>query len=321
MIRDLEYQFFREYEIDGAAYLSLQYALFKYCGIGSEVPARPDFPDGIMLEIKERTEACQVWPYNGIENSCPLFDEISDNLDSAASDVVRVNYVISILKKLQRWAWLYSLGAEKLSAISNSVEHNSLEYFYWDWLRAFNAFADKLAVALALRGLNLMEIQERCDIKIIDNLDVDRLWMDFGTPAMAEYYLSSLKPSKPVTMVELLKDLGLATEKALKYIPIAVERGLIERTGDMFLWKGESKVLFELFFGMIYCGDDIKPSRRFRDEWHLGVKDLPNAALSRLFPGIKNIGQQRVNNLITPHRDVRYRTAPKGWEAIKKIFE
>lgn len=194
MIRNLEYQFLREYESDGAAYLSLQYALFKYCGIGSEVPARPDFPDGVILEIKERTEACQVWPYNGIENICPLFDEISDNLDGAASDVVRVNYVISILKKLQRWAWLYSLGAEKLSAISNSVEHNSLEYFYWDWLRAFNSFADKLAVALAMRGINLLEIQSRCDIRIIDNLDANRLWMDFGTPAMAEYYLSALKP-------------------------------------------------------------------------------------------------------------------------------
>lgn len=195
MILDLENKFFDEFEFGGAAYLTLQYALFKYCGIGSEVPARADFPDGVLLEIKERTEACQIWPYEGSQ----MLAEIEGNLDGANSDSARVNYTISIIEKFHTWARLYSLGTDKLNEISNCCEANSLEYFYNKWIMAYHSFADKLAVALAMRGLNLLEIQKQCDIKIIDNLDADRLWMCFGTPAMADYYLSALKPVKPVT--------------------------------------------------------------------------------------------------------------------------
>lgn len=90
MNRDLEYKFFREFQYDGAAILTLKMAHYKYCGIGSDVPARIDYPDGVLGEIRERTETFNTWPWSGIVNYCPLFDEIIDNLDSCTSDTTDI---------------------------------------------------------------------------------------------------------------------------------------------------------------------------------------------------------------------------------------
>lgn len=196
MNRELEYKFFREFQHDGAAMLALKMANYKYCGIGNDVPARADYPDGVLDEIKKRTEVLDVWPWHGVENRCPLFDEITDNLDSCIYDASRWNYVISILKQFQTWIFEYSIRPKKLDSISNSVTLYSLEYYFHDWRNAFKTFAEKLAVVLAMRGINIIEIQQQCGISIIDNLNVDDLWMFFGTRILAEECLSKLNDSK-----------------------------------------------------------------------------------------------------------------------------
>lgn len=190
MKRDLEYKFFREFQYDGVAILTLKMAHYKYCGIGSDVPARIDYPDGVLAEIRERTETFNTWPWSGIVNYCPLFDEIIDNLDSCASDNVRINYVIAILQQFQTWTFLYSLGTDKLNSISNSVTLHSLEDYFHTWKNAFKSFADKFSAVLAMRGINILEVQKQCGISIIENLIIDDLWMDFGSRKMAEECLS-----------------------------------------------------------------------------------------------------------------------------------
>lgn len=190
MNRELEYKFFREFQYDGAAILALKMAHCKYCGIGSDVPARADYPDGVLAEIKERTEAFNAWPWSGIANYCPLLDEIIDNLDSCVSDNVRINYVITILQQFQTWIFLYSLGTDKLNSISNSVILYSLEYYFHTWRNAFKSFADKLTAILTMRGINILKVQNLCGISIIENINIDDLWMDFGTRKMAEECLS-----------------------------------------------------------------------------------------------------------------------------------
>lgn len=190
MNRELEYKFFREFQYEGAAILVLKMAHWKYCGIGSEVPARPDFPEGVLAEIRKRTEAFDTWPWSGIANYCPLFDEIIDNLDSCVSDNVRVNYVISILRQFQTWTFLYSLGTDKLNSISNSVNMYSVEDYFHTWRNAFKSFAEKLTAILAMRGINILEVQNKCGISIIESISIDDLWMDFGTRKMAEECLS-----------------------------------------------------------------------------------------------------------------------------------
>lgn len=191
MKRDLEYKFFKEFQHDGAAIMTLNMMHFEYCGIGNSLPARPDYPDGVLAEIRERTESFNTWPWGGVENCSPLMDEIADNLMTMQSDC-REMYAEELICKMQTWTWLYSLSKEKLDAVSNSVVEYSVEMYYLDWRNAFRTFAEKLAVILAKLGINILYIQKRCGITLIERLDINDLWMEFGTPQLAEYYLSKL---------------------------------------------------------------------------------------------------------------------------------
>ncbi len=191
MTRDLENKFFREFQYDGAAIMSLDMMHFEYCGIGNSLPARPDYPDGVLAEIRERTEAFNTWPWGGVENCSPLMDEIADNLMTIQSDC-REMYAEELICKMQTWTWLYSLSKEKLDAVSNSVVEFSVEMYFHEWRSAFRTFVEKLAVILAKMGINILDIQNRCGITIIERLNVNDLWMDFRTPQLAEYYLSRL---------------------------------------------------------------------------------------------------------------------------------
>lgn len=191
MKRDLEYKFFKEFQHDGAAIMTLDMMHFEHCNIGNGTAGRKDYPDGVLAEIRERTETFNAWPWGGIENCSPLMDEIADNLMTMQSDC-RQMYAEELICKMQTWPWLYSLSREKLDAVSNSVIEYSVEMYFHEWRSAFRSFAENLAVILAKLGINILEIQNRCGITIIERLDVNDLWMVFRTPQLAEYYLSRL---------------------------------------------------------------------------------------------------------------------------------
>lgn len=194
MIRDLENKFFREFQYDGAAIMTLDMMHFEYCGIGNGTAGRKDYPDGVLAEIRQRTEKYSdenAWPWGGVENCSPLMDEIADNLMTMQLDC-RQMYAEELICKMQTWTWLYSLSKEKLDAVSNSVVEFSVEMYFHEWRNAFRSFAEKLAVILAKLGINILDIQNRCGITIIERLEVNNLWMDFRTPQLAEYYLSRL---------------------------------------------------------------------------------------------------------------------------------
>ena len=197
MTRDLENKFFREFQYDGAAIMSLEMMQFEYCGLGNGTASRNDYPDGVLAEIRQRTEIYEnvnAWPWGGVENCSPLMDEIADNLMNMQPDC-REMYVEELICKMQSWTWLYSLSKEKLDAISNSVVEFSVEMYFHYWRNAFRTFAEKLAAILAKLGKNILDIQNRCGITLIERLDVNNLWMDFGTPQLAEYYISRLNQS------------------------------------------------------------------------------------------------------------------------------
>lgn len=167
---------------------------FEYCGIGNGTAGRKDYPDGVLAEIRERTETFNTWPWGGVGNCSPLMDEIADNLASLPDDG-RQMYAEELICKMQTWTWLYSLSKEKLDAVSNTIQLHSIEDFFHTWRNAFRTFAEKLAVILAKLEINILDIQNRCGITIIERLDVNDLWMDFGTPQLAEYYISRLNQS------------------------------------------------------------------------------------------------------------------------------
>lgn len=191
MKRELEYKFFKEFQYDGAAIMTLDMMHFEYCGIGNGTAGRKDYPDGVLAEIRERTETFNTWPWGGVGNCSPLMDEIADNLASLPDDG-RQMYAEELLCKMQTWVLLYSLSKEKLDSVSNSIRLHSIEDFFFTWRSAFRSFAEKLAVILVKLGINILDIQSRCGITIIERLDVNDLWMVFGTPQLAEYHLSKL---------------------------------------------------------------------------------------------------------------------------------
>lgn len=191
MKRELEYKFFKEFQYDGAAIMSLDMMHFEYCGIGNGTAGRKDYPDGVLAEIRERTDAFNTWPWGGVENCSPLMDEIADNFMTMQSDC-REMYAEELICKMQTWTWLYSLSKEKLDAVSNSVVEFSVEMYFHEWRKAFRTFTEKLAVILAKLGINILDIQSRSGIVLIERLDVNDLWMDFGTPKLAEHYLSGV---------------------------------------------------------------------------------------------------------------------------------
>lgn len=170
---------------------------FEYCGIGNGTASIKDYPDGILAEICQRTEIYEnmnAWPWGSVDNCSPLMDEIADNLMNMQPDC-REMYAEELICKMQTWTWLYSLSKEKLDAVSNSVVEYSIEMYFHKWRNAFRTFAEKLAVILAKLGINILDIQKRCGITLIERLDINDLWMDFGTPQLAEYHMSRLNES------------------------------------------------------------------------------------------------------------------------------
>lgn len=78
MNKELEYKFFREFHDDGVAILALKMAHWKYCGISSDVPARKDFPDGVLAETKKLVDDSSlyaVWP-----NNSKVYDRLANQL-------------------------------------------------------------------------------------------------------------------------------------------------------------------------------------------------------------------------------------------------
>lgn len=114
----------------------------------------------------------------------------------------------------------------------------------------------------------------------------------------------------------------LDTTEARLYVSRAIERGFIQQTSTGFKWirakrEGEGdNTLMALFWGMIYCGDKIMPSR-YGDKWKLGNGGIfPDSKLKKLM-GVNTLGTIRTNNLDSS----RCKTAPRGWEDIVSLFE
>lgn len=113
----------------------------------------------------------------------------------------------------------------------------------------------------------------------------------------------------------------LNTERARKYFQRAIDAGFIRRTAQGLEWIKSGKVgegvnaQAALFLGMVYCGDEVKPSK-YGNKWKLGNGIFPDAPLKRLF-ALKTLGTIRTNDLDGD----RCKSAPRGWERIVDIFE
>lgn len=264
MIRDIENKFFREFQIDGVAIMSLHIMQWKYCGIGNETAViYKESPEDVINFIQQRTESCGAWPFYGIENNSPLMDEIFDNLATRLDILERDAYIEEILRKFQMWHWLYSLSKDKLDNLCDSVKLNSVEYFFHRWNNAFDSFARKFSVILAKHGINILEIQNRSGFKIIERLDLDDLWMDFGSRESAKYHLEKLN----VTPKEIPKE--LTSTQAQSVLQRGTDIGLFD---DKFMplpqmTKAQKKVF--AIHCATECGFKDRCYKPFEEYWQI----------------------------------------------------
>lgn len=304
MERTLERAFFKEYQGDGAGMLSLKMALFKYSGIGSNVPARPDYPDGVIAEILARTGAIEEWPNNLDGCTCALFDEIGDNLDSLPSVEAMKRYAIEVISKFRDYAFHYRLGITGLNTISNTISSlKSIEYLFLQWHGAFITFTEGFAAILLKRGLNLIELQNQCGVTLIERLNPNRLLMFIGNDSEVERLLRKVNLSEGdnLNLPETLDN-----DRARKYFIKAIKEGWMEKTATGFKWlfgnrKGKTSVArLGYFLQKVYCPTN--------------TEQFPATELSRLFGG--------TSRLDSANYQIDSAKKPQQWRAvIDRLFE
>lgn len=216
MDKTIENKLFDEFQ-HGAASMYLEY--FKEKEEKTDTPTEYLIykdADKVLSEIKERTEAFDdiAWPM-GRGDSFPLAEEIIVNLDSCATDKQRENYIIDILEVFRNWAAIFSPVAEikewkraiELSKkddefgmlehykesldyseglhdhyleIMNKPKEGTIEYYFNLWHRCYHLFCDMLAAELAKYGINLLEIQNKRGIWLVEKLDTLSVQAYFG---------------------------------------------------------------------------------------------------------------------------------------------
>lgn len=119
-----------------------------------------------------------------------------------------------------------------------------------------------------------------------------------------KYDTQTPRPTKPR---ELPKD--LQTPKAIKAFEIAVDRGVMAKDGNRYVWK-KSTILLAYFCGRL-LGDEVVKSYP-KKSWKM-IAVLPIKEIEEYFE-IQNVGQARNNkNSILP-------TIPRGGEEIETII-
>lgn len=381
MDKTIENKLFTEFET-GAAALCLDYVMEVVVNNWEHLPPnsqkwRKVYND-IPTRVAELTEAFDdvAWPIN-IKGHYRIAQEISDNLDNCINDNERERYICNILQVFEEWAKAFTPISQihtieptlkksreglafqteeeirtaldrikgmhdRLLEIMDNAKEGSIEAYFHHWYHAYYDFCNMFAAICVEHGINLLEIQNRRGIWLVDKLDVMQIQFYFGYDGNCNYANSLLKalPRTSATEALILTEKDgvinteavwnnrcstfqlpneLATNKALKYFPIAIDNGVITITENGYLWN-ESTALLDLFCGMIYCNDEIR-KEMYTYVWHLGVGEFPSSALNKVFLNKKNIGQQRVNNLIKQTKCKRYRSAPKKWRDIVNLFD
>lgn len=234
--------------------------------------------------------------------------------------------------------------AEQLFNILNGdYQKGTIERAMQMWESAVIHYSNRLDAILLQEGEDLLSLQEITGVKLIDYRDLSALDFYCGNIGITGKYLADLNPiPQPDTLTPVITEMvidtstgatgtapewwekypELDTPKARLYVNRAIERGFIKQTTTGLEWirakrEGEGyNTLIALFFGMIYCGDEIITSR-YGDKWKLGDGGFfPDIKLRRLL-GVKTLGVIRTNNLDSS----RCKTAPRGWEDIVNLFE
>lgn len=215
MKREIEEKLFAEFENNGAANLCLDYILkmrVNKCDVSCYPLGVQKYYALIPEHVKARTEAFDevAWPVN-VKGQYRIAQEISDNLDACGSESAKERYICGILGVFDEWAKVFTpiadlrtldkiteansiytekqIKAEKerlrglhdqMLAVMGGAEVGSIEYYFEHWHRAYFLFSNMLAGVCAEHNINLLEVQNKRGIWVVDKLDVVQLQMYFG---------------------------------------------------------------------------------------------------------------------------------------------
>lgn len=302
MKKDWENKFFAEFADDGAA------AVCFNCLIDTHIDMREPVrkAEEVIEWVSKRTEAFDL-------SACPvnrrgrknLVDEISDNLDSL-NEKQAERYLIRILENFWLYQRVMTEGKEHelFLDIIRTDKVGSIEWFGRIWYFRLFCFARLLAGVCAEHGINLLDVQRKRGIKIIDSLNVDEL--SFYPEDRSFIYAQTLLDNLNLPNGKHQIDERLQTAEAKRYFQMAIDKGLMS---EDYKWlKGKQLCSW-------FCC-------RMSDKLHLGKgtkTDNKGKAIERVnwkifdFFGIKNL-KGNFNDI------QRIGTPPRGYKVIDVIF-
>lgn len=307
MRKDLENKLFAEFADDGAAAVCFHYIIETYIYRREPVYTAEE----VIALASKRTEAFDL-------SACPvnrkgrknLVEEISDNLDSL-NERQAERYIIRILENFWRYEIVMTEGEEHeifinklfLDKIGTDKE-GSIKSLGGLWYYRLFCFARLLAGVCAEHGINLLDIQRKRDIKIIDSLNEAELSF-FSVDGSFEYGKTLLENLNLPNGKHQI-DERLQTEEAKVYFQRAIDKGLMS---EDYKWLKEKQLC-----AWFCC--------RMSDKLHLGKgtkTDNKGKARERVnwkifdFFGIKNL-KGNFNDI------QRIGTPPRGYKVIDVIF-
>lgn len=299
MNKTIENKLFTEFET-GAAALCLDYIMEVVINNWEHLPPnsskwRKVYND-MPARVVELTNAFDeiAWPLN-IKGQYRIAQELSDNLDKCINDNDIERYICSILQVFEEWAKVFTPISQiqtgeytlkkvreglafqtekeirtaidrikgmhdRLLVIMENSKEGSIEAYFRHWYHAYYDFCNMLAAICTEHGINLLEIQNRRGIWLVDKLDVMQIQLYFGYNGNYNYANSLLKslPRTSATehLILTMRDgvinteaawngnddkwtlpIALNSDRAIKYFSRAAENKLIELT------KNEGKCL------------------------------------------------------------------------------
>lgn len=246
MDKTIENKLFTEFEI-GAAALCLDYVMEVV--VNNWEHLSPKSPKCRKVYKPKRVAKLTgafddvALPIN-IKGHYGIAQEISDNLDSCINDNDRERYICSILQVFEKWAKAFTPISEmqtcestlkkhreglafqteeeirtaldrikgmhdRLLEIMDNAKEGSIEAHFHRWYHVYYDFCNMFAAICAEHGINLLEIQNRRGIWLVDKLDVMQMQFYFGYDGNYNYANSLLKALPRTSATEAL----ILTEK------------------------------------------------------------------------------------------------------------
>lgn len=309
MDNTIEAKFYAEFQNDGAAALCLDY--IQNCIIEKEVmpPHIQSFYDAIPEHVAKRTIEFDdiAWPVN-IKGQYRIAQEISDNLYKCSTENQIDRYICGILEVFEDWAKVFTPIArlkvlhtmlheakdekpiytedeiqKEIDRVSNmhdlllkimrNAKDGTIEADFSHWHRGYCFFVNLFAAVCTEHNINLLEIQAKRGIWLVEKLDVLELQTYFGYDGNVTYANSLLKAlprtaatehlilierngkigteedlnnnhSEPQQME--LKDLlpqELRTDDAVKVFQNAIDAKLITHSPEGLKWNDTKQLL------------------------------------------------------------------------------